>query len=180
MVMTTLYARQQKRHRCIDQSFGLCGRWRGGWFGRMALKHVYYHIRNESRVQVWCMIQGARGRCTGMTQRDGTGREVGEGFRMGNTCTPVADSCWCMAKPIQYCKVKKKRMKDGESQTLTEKQTLLMKMKWANTMRKIFKFPLQPTTYYCMLLSVVWGCSRLAGYAFSPSLHITQARRLLA
>ena len=24
-----------------------------------------------------------------MTQRDGTGREVGGGFRMGNTCTPV-------------------------------------------------------------------------------------------
>ena len=31
-------------------------------------------------------------------------REMGEGFRMGNTCTPVVDSCWCMAKPIQYCK----------------------------------------------------------------------------
>ena len=29
------------------------------------------------------------------------------GFRMGNMCTPVADTCWCMAKPIQYCKVKK-------------------------------------------------------------------------
>ena len=28
---------------------------------------------------------------------------VGRGFRMGNTCTPVADSCRCMAKPIQYC-----------------------------------------------------------------------------
>ena len=26
---------------------------------------------------------------------------------MGNTCIPVADSCWYMAKPIQYCKVKK-------------------------------------------------------------------------
>ena len=26
MVMITLYARQQKRHRCIKQSFGLCGR----------------------------------------------------------------------------------------------------------------------------------------------------------
>ena len=25
MVTTTLYARQQKRHRCIQQSFGLCG-----------------------------------------------------------------------------------------------------------------------------------------------------------
>ena len=41
-----------------------------------------------------------------MTQRDGTGREVGGGFRMGNMCTPVVDSCQCMAKPIQYCKVK--------------------------------------------------------------------------
>ena len=30
---------------------------------------------------------------------------MGEGLRMGNTCTPVADSCQCMAKPIQYCKV---------------------------------------------------------------------------
>ena len=43
-----------------------------------------------------------------MTQRDGMGREVGGGFRMGNMCTPVADVCWCVAKPIQYCKVKKK------------------------------------------------------------------------
>jgi len=25
MVTTTLYARQQKRHRCIEQSFGQCG-----------------------------------------------------------------------------------------------------------------------------------------------------------
>ena len=41
-----------------------------------------------------------------MTQRDGMGREVGGGFRMGKTCTPMADACWCMAKPIQYCKVK--------------------------------------------------------------------------
>ena len=51
------------------------------------------------------MGQGARGWCSGMTQRDGMGREVGEGFRMGNTRTPVADSWQCMAKPLQYCKV---------------------------------------------------------------------------
>ena len=35
------------------------------------------------------------------------GKEVGGGFRMRNTCTLMADSCHCMAKPIQYCKVKK-------------------------------------------------------------------------
>ena len=35
---------------------------------------------------------------TGMNQRDGMGKEVGGGFRMGNTCKPMADSCQCMAK----------------------------------------------------------------------------------
>ena len=34
-----------------------------------------------------------------MTLRDGMGREVAEGFRMGNTCIPMDDSCECMAKP---------------------------------------------------------------------------------
>ena len=43
--------------------------------------------------------------CTGMTQRDGMGREEGGGLRMGNTCIPVADSFRYLAKPIQYCKV---------------------------------------------------------------------------
>ena len=35
---------------------------------------------------------GCSGCCTGMTQRDGMKREVGGGFRMGNTCTPMEDS----------------------------------------------------------------------------------------
>ena len=30
MVTITLYMRQQKRHRCIEQSFGVCGRGQGG------------------------------------------------------------------------------------------------------------------------------------------------------
>ena len=52
------------------------------------------------------MILDAWGWCNGTTQRDGTGREEGGGFRMGNTCIPVADSFGYIAKPIQYCKVK--------------------------------------------------------------------------
>ena len=44
---------------------------------------------NRSPVQVWYMRQGAQGWSTGMTLRDGMGREVGGGFRMGNTCTPM-------------------------------------------------------------------------------------------
>ena len=38
-------------------------------------------------------IQDAWGWCTGMTQRDGIGREMGGGFRIGNTCTPMVDAC---------------------------------------------------------------------------------------
>ena len=44
-------------------------------------------------------------------QRDGMVREEGGGFRMGNTCIPEVDSFRYLAKPIQYCKVKKKKKK---------------------------------------------------------------------
>ena len=79
---------------------------RVGLFGRMALKHVYYHVRNELPVYVRYKIQDAWGWCTGMIQRDDLGWEVGGGFRIGSSYTSVVDSCQCMAKPIQYCKVK--------------------------------------------------------------------------
>ena len=69
-----------------------------GWFGRITLKHVYYHMWNRSPVQVWCMKQGTQSQCTGTTLRDGMGRAMGGRVRMGNTCTPMADSCECMAK----------------------------------------------------------------------------------
>ena len=45
------------------------------------------------------MRQGAQDWCTGMTQRDGMGREVAGRVRMGDTYTYThADSCECMAK----------------------------------------------------------------------------------
>ena len=51
------------------------------------------------------MRQGAQGWCTGLTLKDGMGREVGGRVRMGNTCTPMADSLNVCQKPLQYCKV---------------------------------------------------------------------------
>jgi len=36
---------------------------------------------------------------------DGMGREVGEGFRMGDICTPMADSCQSMAKTITILQI---------------------------------------------------------------------------
>ena len=37
---------------------------------------------------------------------------AGGGVRMGNTCTPMADSRQCMAKPLQYCKVVSLQLKE--------------------------------------------------------------------
>ena len=43
--------------------------------------------------KLWGTVKDRETWRTGMTQRDGMGRVVGRGFRIGNTCTPVADSC---------------------------------------------------------------------------------------
>ena len=36
---------------------------------------------------------------------------------MGNTCTPMADSCECMAKPPQHCKVISLQLKEKEKES---------------------------------------------------------------
>ena len=56
----------------------------------MALKHV---ISYKERIGSPGSMKDTGCLGTGMTQRDGMGREEGGGFRMGNTCIPVADSC---------------------------------------------------------------------------------------
>ena len=76
-VMMTLYGKQQKRQRYKEQKV------RVGWFERIALKRVYYHMWNRSPVQVRCMKQGMQSSCTGTNQRDGMGKEVGGEFRTG-------------------------------------------------------------------------------------------------
>ena len=105
MVTMTLYARQQKRHRCIEKSFGLWEKARVGWFERTVLKHVYCHMWNKSPVQVQCKRQVLRACALGWPWGMGWGGRWEGRLRMRNTCTPMADSCQCMAKPLQYCKV---------------------------------------------------------------------------
>ena len=53
----------------------------------------------------WMHETSARGWYTGKTQRHGMEREEGWGFRMGNTCKSMSDSCQCMAKTTTICKV---------------------------------------------------------------------------
>ena len=61
MVMITLYARQQKRHRCIEQSFGLCGRG-GGMIWENGIENMYnitLETNHQSRFDAGCRKLGA-------------------------------------------------------------------------------------------------------------------------
>ena len=62
MVTNILYARQQKRHRCIEQSFGHC--WRGrGWddLGEWHWKmyNIIYEMNCLSKFNAWYRMPGA-------------------------------------------------------------------------------------------------------------------------
>ena len=75
----------------------------------MALKHVYYQVRNESPVYVRYRIQDACGWCTGMIQRDDMGREVGGGSGLGTHVHP-----WLIHVNVwqnQYSIVKQNKVK---------------------------------------------------------------------
>ena len=83
MVMITLYARQQKRHRYIEQSFGLCGRGRG--WDDLGERHwnmynIIYETSRQSRFDAWYWMlgAGALGWPRGMVQ--GGRREEGSGW----------------------------------------------------------------------------------------------------
>ena len=97
-MVITIYTRQQKRHRCIEQSFGLYGR-RRGW-DDLREQHQNMYIINVKQITSpdWMHETSARAWCTGKTQRNQVEREVGGGIGMGNTCKSMADSCQCMAK----------------------------------------------------------------------------------
>ena len=105
MVMITLYAKQEKRHRGIEQTFGLWEKVRVGCFKRTVSKHVYYLGWKRSPAQVGCMRQvlgpGALGRPRGIGRR---GRwEGGSGWGIHVKPWLILANVW--QKPLQYCKV---------------------------------------------------------------------------
>ena len=105
MVTITLYAKQKKGHRCIEQTFGLWEKARVGCSERTALKQVYYQGWNRSPAQVGCMRQvlgpGALGRPRGSGWR---GRWAG-GSGWGTHVNPWLIHVNVWQNPLQCCKV---------------------------------------------------------------------------
>ena len=105
MVTITLYAKQKKRHRCTEQTFGLCGRRQGWDVSREQHRNMYYLEWNRSPAQAGCMRQvlgpGALGRPRGIRWR---GRWEG-GLGWGIHVNPWLIHVNVWQKPLQYCKV---------------------------------------------------------------------------
>ena len=97
MVTITLYARQKKRHRCIEQTFGLCGR-RRGWDDLREHHWNMYIIKcetdHQSRLDAW-------DKCSGM----GWGGRWERGSGWGTHVNPWLIHVNVWQQPLQYCKV---------------------------------------------------------------------------
>ena len=106
MVTITLYAKQKKRHRCIEQTFRLCGS-RRGWDVQREQNWNNYIIKGETdhqpRLDAW---EG----CSGLVHREDPEGWDGEGGRRGGSGWGTHVNPWLIhvnvwQKPLQYCKV---------------------------------------------------------------------------
>ena len=85
--------RDSKRDTCIEQSFGLCGEREGGMIWENGIETCI--ISYKKRITSPGSMQDTG--CLGLMHWDDPegwyGEGGGRGFRMGNTGTPVVDSC---------------------------------------------------------------------------------------
>ena len=110
MITTTLYARQQESQ-MYRTVFWILWEREGGMIWENGIKTCIISYKKRMASPGSMQDTGSLGLVHWDDPEGWYGREVRGGFRMGNTCTPVTDACWCMAKLIQYCKVKKKKRK---------------------------------------------------------------------
>ena len=74
------------------------GEGEGGMFRENSIETSILSRVKQITSQGWMHETSGQVWCTGKTQRDGVGREVGGAIGMWNTCKSMADSCQCMAK----------------------------------------------------------------------------------
>ena len=67
MVMITLYAKQEKKHRCIEQSFGLVGEGEGGMFQENSIETCILSRVKQITSPGWMHEASTWTWCTGKT-----------------------------------------------------------------------------------------------------------------
>ena len=91
----------QNRKRDTDVQNGLLdsvGEGEGGMFRENCIETSILSRVKQITSPGWMHETSTQAWCTGKTQRDGIGREVGGAIGMGNTCKSMVDSCQCMAE----------------------------------------------------------------------------------
>ena len=105
LIMTILQTRQQKRHRYEEQTFGLCGR-RQGWNDireeHWNMNVTICKVDDQCKFDAWS--RALRSQCSGTSQKDRVGKEVGGGVQDGGH---MFTHGWFMSMygKNQYCKV---------------------------------------------------------------------------
>ena len=102
--MITLYAKQKKRHRCTEQTFGLCGRRRGWDVSREQHRNIYIifgETDHQPRLDAW-------DKCLGLVHwedPEGLGGEGGGGggSGWGTHVNPWLIHVHVWQNPLQYC-----------------------------------------------------------------------------
>ena len=102
MVMITLYARQKKMYR--TDFWTLWEKARVGWSENSIETCILSSVKQIASPD-WMHETSAQSWCTGMTQRDGMGWEVGRGSGWGTHVNPWLIHVNVWQKPLQYCKV---------------------------------------------------------------------------
>ena len=80
MVMITLYARQQKRHRCIERTFRLWGEGEGGVIWENGIETCI--LSGKKQIASLCSIQDTG--CLGLVHGDDPEMEWGGGWEGGS------------------------------------------------------------------------------------------------
>ena len=101
MVTIILYAKQKKRHRCIEQTLDSVGEGEGGMFRENSVESSILSRVKQIASPGWMRETSAQGWCTGKTQRMGwRGRREEGGSRWGTHVNPwlIHVSVW--QKPL--------------------------------------------------------------------------------
>ena len=104
MVMNTLYATQQKRHRCKNRFLDSVGEGKGGMIWETSSETcILPYVKQMSSPSL--MHETGHSKPVHWDNLGRWGWEVGGVLGWEDTCTPVADSCQCMAKTTTIFKV---------------------------------------------------------------------------